>query len=52
MYLVKICILLAEKDIEIQPGLEAGSSECLSDALTNGTTGALVLEQKIDGTIP
>ena len=33
----------ANKDIEIQPGFEPGSSEFLSDALTNWATGALAL---------
>ena len=33
----------AKKNIEIQPGFEPGSSECLSDALTNWATGALAL---------
>ena len=37
------------KDIEIQPGFKPGSSECQSDTLTNWTTGALALEQRIDG---
>ena len=37
------------KDIEIQPGFKPGSSECQSDTLTNWTTGALALEQRMDG---
>ena len=41
-----------KKNIEIQPGFEPGSSECRSDALTNWATGALALEQRIDGIYP
>ena len=37
------------KDIEIQPGFEPGPSELWSDALTNWVTGALAVEQRIDG---
>ena len=48
MYLLQ-SILMVKKDIEIQPGFEPGSSELRSDALTNWVTGALALEQRIDG---
>ena len=44
--------LMVKKDIEIQPGSEPGSSECRSDALTNRATGALALDQQIDGIYP
>ena len=44
--------LMVKKDIEIQPGFEPGSSEYRSDALTNWATGALALEQRIDGIYP
>ena len=40
---------MAKKDNEIQPAFEPGSSEFRSDALTNRATGALALEQRIDG---
>ena len=42
----------AEKVIEIQPEIEPGSSEFLSDALTNWATGALALEHRMDGIYP
>ena len=35
--------------MEIQPGFEPGSSEFWSNALNNWATGALALEQKLDG---
>ena len=41
--------VLAKKDIEIQPEFEPGSSKLWSDVLTNCATGALALEQRIDG---
>ena len=43
---------MTKKNIEIQPGFKPGLSEFHSDAVTNCATGALALEQRIDGIYP